>query len=79
MFHVSPGQGIPWEKVDYFDNGTICNLIEHVSSPPFTFGTSPEHPSPAPVIPFPSACLVRMAKGAKHEWAEGPETLEDQV
>ncbi|KAF6120503.1 myosin IA [Phyllostomus discolor] len=22
-------EGIPWEKVDYFDNGTICNLIEH--------------------------------------------------
>ncbi|KAM8802063.1 unconventional myosin-Ia isoform 1-T1 [Rhynchonycteris naso] len=22
-------EGIPWEKVDYFDNGIICNLIEH--------------------------------------------------
>ncbi|XP_045685202.1 unconventional myosin-Ia [Phyllostomus hastatus] len=22
-------EGIPWEKVDYFDNGAICNLIEH--------------------------------------------------
>ncbi|XP_036106782.1 unconventional myosin-Ia isoform X2 [Molossus molossus] len=24
-------EGIPWEKVDYFDNGIICNLIEHVT------------------------------------------------
>ncbi|CAD7676790.1 unnamed protein product [Nyctereutes procyonoides] len=22
-------EGIPWTKVDYFDNGIICNLIEH--------------------------------------------------
>ncbi|XP_006757419.1 PREDICTED: unconventional myosin-Ia [Myotis davidii] len=22
-------EGIPWKKVDYFDNGIICNLIEH--------------------------------------------------
>ncbi|EFB28870.1 hypothetical protein PANDA_004108, partial [Ailuropoda melanoleuca] len=22
-------EGIPWTKVDYFDNGVICNLIEH--------------------------------------------------
>ncbi|XP_004429340.1 PREDICTED: unconventional myosin-Ia [Ceratotherium simum simum] len=22
-------EGIPWRKVDYFDNGIICNLIEH--------------------------------------------------
>ncbi|XP_020734070.2 unconventional myosin-Ia [Odocoileus virginianus] len=22
-------EGIPWVKVDYFDNGTICDLIEH--------------------------------------------------
>ncbi|XP_069907560.1 unconventional myosin-Ia isoform X1 [Oryctolagus cuniculus] len=22
-------EGIPWVKVDYFDNGIICNLIEH--------------------------------------------------
>ncbi|XP_036886159.1 unconventional myosin-Ia [Sturnira hondurensis] len=22
-------EGIEWEKVDYFDNGAICNLIEH--------------------------------------------------
>ncbi|XP_062059395.1 unconventional myosin-Ia isoform X3 [Lepus europaeus] len=22
-------KGIPWTKVDYFDNGIICNLIEH--------------------------------------------------
>ncbi|XP_070266044.1 LOW QUALITY PROTEIN: unconventional myosin-Ia [Myotis yumanensis] len=22
-------EGIPWQKVDYFDNGIICNLIEH--------------------------------------------------
>uniref|UniRef100_A0A8C0LJZ6 Unconventional myosin-Ia n=1 Tax=Canis lupus dingo TaxID=286419 RepID=A0A8C0LJZ6_CANLU len=27
--HVSSCQGIPWTKVDYFDNGIICNLIEH--------------------------------------------------
>ncbi|XP_032145998.1 unconventional myosin-Ia isoform X2 [Sapajus apella] len=24
-------EGIPWTKVDYFDNGIICNLIEHVT------------------------------------------------
>lgn len=29
--HASSCQGIPWTKVDYFDNGIICNLIEHVS------------------------------------------------
>lgn len=28
---ITSCQGIPWTKVDYFDNGIICNLIEHVS------------------------------------------------
>lgn len=38
--HVSSCQGIPWTKVDYSDNGVICNLIEHVSYPSLISETS---------------------------------------
>lgn len=65
IFYISPFQGIPWKKVDYFDNGIICNLIEHVSYPLLIFGTSPEHPSPVSLIPFPSPHLVRRVKEGK--------------
>lgn len=56
--HVSSCQGIPWTKVDYFDNGIICNLIEHVSYPSlisetyFLFQKLPEYPCPVSPILF---------------------------
>lgn len=62
-------------KVDYFDNGIICNLIEDVSYPSLISGTSPstlpEHPSPVSLSPPPPPHLIRMVKGAKDEGAEG--------
>lgn len=52
--HVSSCQGIPWTKVDYFDNGIICNLIEHVSYLSVISETSssrlPEYPCPVPPL-----------------------------
>lgn len=71
--HVSPCQGIPWVKVDYFDNGIICNLIEHVSSsliPGTSCSRLLEHPSPVSLSPLPPY-LIRMVRRAKDEGAEG--------
>lgn len=64
MTVVSLCQGIPWTKVDYFDNGIICNLIEHVSSCPLSSGTPP-FPDFLSILPplspsLPSPSLVRM-------------------
>lgn len=54
---MSPSQGIPWTKVEYFDNGIICNLIEHVSGCFLTPGSAlsrlPENPHPTPQFPSP--------------------------
>lgn len=59
---VSLCQGIPWTKVDYFDNGIICNLIEHVSSCPLSFGTP--FPDLLSILPSPSLARMRGLGGA---------------
>lgn len=60
--------------MDYFDNGIICNLIEHVSYPSLIFGTFPWTSTP-----LPSPHFGEGGKRAKGEWTEDVDLLEDQV